>query len=588
MAINGGDIEYNLRVDMSGVRSELGRATKALEDFNGRMNLGASIMANFVRGFSAGLLIQGIGQAIDAVAKLGDTAKLTGINLRALQDLQGAAAASGVRGDTFTSGLEEFGRLLNDARRNSNSLTEMFEANGVKINDNAGKQRAFNDLLMQAARLVQNAATEFDKIEIAKQLGFTKDWVEFLEQGPDEIRKAINAAEELGGKLDENAVQKAKEFQRAWETAIGQWSDFFKTAVIEITTLLDGLWKKAQPLLAATANIMQALSVQSKMSQGLAPDASDLAYLKDAQARGKDVPQDAIDWASQAERQARANFILSEKDTTLVPRIPPAGSAGGGSTVVPSKNKSGGGGSISDAADAVERYIINLQKAEGLAAAELATWGKTTVEIETAKNLEVARAAAKKEGRDLTAEEEQKVRDTTAALVSQREVLESLNQFKQTMLDIAGAISNALDQWIVRGGKFKDVLASLAQQLASMALQTALMGGNGKSGLLGSLFSGIAGLFGGGGGVNVGGLYANGGTVAAGIPYVVGEEGPELFVPGRSGTIVPNGAMGGGGTGVTVVQNFQSGVSRSDLADLLPVMAERAKAGVLDALNRGK
>jgi hypothetical protein len=41
--------------------------------------------------------------------------------------------------------------------------------------------------------------------------------------------------------------------------------------------------------------------------------------------------------------------------------------------------------------------------------------------------------------------------------------------------------------------------------------------------------------------------HAKGGPVAAGMPYLVGEEGPELFVPKRSGTIVPNrsGAMSG-------------------------------------------
>jgi hypothetical protein len=37
---------------------------------------------------------------------------------------------------------------------------------------------------------------------------------------------------------------------------------------------------------------------------------------------------------------------------------------------------------------------------------------------------------------------------------------------------------------------------------------------------------------------------AAGGPVSAGSPYVVGERGPELFVPGRSGSIVPNGAGG--------------------------------------------
>jgi tape measure domain-containing protein len=39
---------------------------------------------------------------------------------------------------------------------------------------------------------------------------------------------------------------------------------------------------------------------------------------------------------------------------------------------------------------------------------------------------------------------------------------------------------------------------------------------------------------------------ANGGPVSSGQTYMVGERGPELFVPGRSGTIVANDKMGGG------------------------------------------
>ena len=38
---------------------------------------------------------------------------------------------------------------------------------------------------------------------------------------------------------------------------------------------------------------------------------------------------------------------------------------------------------------------------------------------------------------------------------------------------------------------------------------------------------------------------ALGGPVSGGSPYIVGEKGPELFVPGSSGNIVPNHAMGG-------------------------------------------
>jgi hypothetical protein len=45
---------------------------------------------------------------------------------------------------------------------------------------------------------------------------------------------------------------------------------------------------------------------------------------------------------------------------------------------------------------------------------------------------------------------------------------------------------------------------------------------------------------------------ATGGPVSAGTPYMVGEKGPELFLPRNSGTIIPNNAMMGGSTSVVV------------------------------------
>ena len=51
---------------------------------------------------------------------------------------------------------------------------------------------------------------------------------------------------------------------------------------------------------------------------------------------------------------------------------------------------------------------------------------------------------------------------------------------------------------------------------------------------------------------------AHGGPVTAGSRYVVGERGPELFVPSRSGQIIPNGQVGfGGGDFQSLVSNMQ-------------------------------
>ena len=55
----------------------------------------------------------------------------------------------------------------------------------------------------------------------------------------------------------------------------------------------------------------------------------------------------------------------------------------------------------------------------------------------------------------------------------------------------------------------------------------------------------------GGGMVNIA-PRATGGPASAGRPYLVGEKGPELFVPGSNGNVVPNNAMGGNSYQITV------------------------------------
>jgi hypothetical protein len=49
-------------------------------------------------------------------------------------------------------------------------------------------------------------------------------------------------------------------------------------------------------------------------------------------------------------------------------------------------------------------------------------------------------------------------------------------------------------------------------------------------------------------------VLGSGGPVSAGQPYIVGDLGPELFVPSSSGTIIPNNALGGGNSYQITVQ----------------------------------
>jgi len=68
--------------------------------------------------------------------------------------------------------------------------------------------------------------------------------------------------------------------------------------------------------------------------------------------------------------------------------------------------------------------------------------------------------------------------------------------------------------------------------------------------LIARTFGGIGGGAGGGrggllGGSIIPGFLAEGGPATAGSPYIVGERGPELFIPNTGGTVVPNGQLGG-------------------------------------------
>ena len=81
---------------------------------------------------------------------------------------------------------------------------------------------------------------------------------------------------------------------------------------------------------------------------------------------------------------------------------------------------------------------------------------------------------------------------------------------------------------------------------------------------------------------------ASGGPVTARSPYLVGERGPELFVPNNAGTIVPNHAMGGG-TSFAWNVNIQStdgpGV-RKALAEARPLFQQDAIEAVSNAARR--
>lgn len=124
--------------------------------------------------------------------------------------------------------------------------------------------------------------------------------------------------------------------------------------------------------------------------------------------------------------------------------------------------------------------------------------------------------------------------------------------------------SSAFEDAVVGGKRLQDVLAGVAQDLARMALRKGVtepalnwLTSNGGT-LLSSAGSWLTRMF--------GGFFADGGSPPVGKVSIVGERGPELFVPKSAGTIIPNHMLGGSGVSNSVAVNVtinQSGDTQS-------------------------
>ena len=139
----------------------------------------------------------------------------------------------------------------------------------------------------------------------------------------------------------------------------------------------------------------------------------------------------------------------------------------------------------------------------------------------------------------------------------------------------------------------KQVIAAIVKMIIQMLLMKAIMMalgvdsfGNLTSGKDATPGKGIKDMFKAG---FKGFFKARGGPVTAGEPYIVGEEGPELFSPSQSGTITPNDELGGPMGGGIVIQNLSimpnSSIDQALMDKPASYWLEMAQEKILPALN---
>lgn len=172
-------------------------------------------------------------------------------------------------------------------------------------------------------------------------------------------------------------------------------------------------------------------------------------------------------------------------------------------------------------------------------------------------------------------------KDFLTQQLDKQEALEKMNvaiqdsmQKTQQVFDIVwGNMSSAIDSFVKTGKlSFKDFARSVIQDMLAMEMKIQAM--QFIRGLIGSFFGVRAGIGVGSVGNATtmapgGGYFADGGDPPVGKVSVVGERGPELFVPRTAGTIVPNHVLNSMGSTTNVTNNYINAIDTKSFEDRL-------------------
>lgn len=238
-------------------------------------------------------------------------------------------------------------------------------------------------------------------------------------------------------------------------------------------------------------------------------------------------------------------------------------------------------------ANDAQRFSIDLMGKSALEAAQLTAARKTYLDVEDqirklmkkdpgadVTGITAARDAQIATSNELFAERDAKQKDPwfNASESIRKYGEDASNVGAQIGATMTNAFKGAEDAFVafVTTGKlsFKSLATSILADLARIQAKKAIAGlidmavGSFMGGSQPTTGPGSTGFD--GYGNTLAGARAGGGPVSGGASYLVGEKGPEIFTPPGNGTIIPNHAIGGGGTvQITIETNVSAGASTS-------------------------
>jgi len=510
---------------------------------------------------AAGTLAYFAKRNIDTLDTLGKTASKLGINVEFLQKMRFAAEQTGIETRTLDMGLQRFIRRVAEAAQGTGEAKDALAQLGINFTDAEGRARPIQDILFDVADGMAATASEGERVRLAFKF-FDSEGVALvntLKNGSAALKEYFDEAENLGILISEDTTKKAEAFKDSLNIVNNQFTALAQNITAGFLPALTVISKDMSKFLRDTKDevggfdtLGQAVAIGVMNSvkgfiTSLAGFMDSVDNFFRATAGGITLVRYGIAELALHTLQVRQSLFGLFKD--LGPEI-------------------------------IDAKIKVMQLGGELAALNGEPTDEFTKAAKTTTDYIDKLVASIKEGGPAISDLLDSMGGGQAA-DSMTKFINGIGAAKDNLDQITvGSMKKLEDSMIesLKAGKlsFKDFSDYVVEQLLRIAIQELVI--KKITGFASSFFGDFGNLF-----------RASGGPVSANKPYIVGERGPEVFIPSGAGNIAPNSSMQPAASGGAVVNFNISTVDASGFDELLASRKGMITAMINNAMNaRGK